>query len=47
MVELNFFLYLNYLFDKINLSKLSVNNLNKLDLLGSNYWMSKILDHMH
>ena len=47
MIGPNFFLYLNFLFNKINSTKLSANNLNKLDLLGFNYWMPKILNQMN
>ena len=42
-----FSLCLIFLFDKIIQTKLSTNNLNKLNLLDFNYWVSKILDQMN
>ena len=42
-----FSLYLNYLFDKINLNSLSTNNLNELDSLGLNCWVPRILDQIN
>ena len=42
-----FSLHLNYLFDKINLSQLLTNNLNKLDSLSFNCWVPRVLHHIH
>ena len=36
-----------FLFDKIIQTKLSANNLNELDSLDSNCWVSKILDQLN